>query len=107
MHFKPEPTHYIKGILADLQGGWSCLRNEVVNKADKFPHELVQRLIFHIDEGMSWESVRNLDKMKDAFLLIANIIQQNPVDEEITHWVEDIQKTLADVLNAIKRGEII
>ena len=104
MSFHIEPTHYIRGILADLQGAWSCLRQAIVEEA---PREIMQRLLFHTDEGLSWESVRNLDKMKNALVLIQNIITQHPVNEEIVYWVDDVQEILAEVCSAIKQGAIL
>lgn len=57
MAFKSEPTHYIKGILADLQGAWSCLRHEVIESTHP---DLMQRFLFHIDEGMSYDECERL-----------------------------------------------
>ena len=61
MAFHTEPPHYMKTVLSDLQGAWENLRDAVVH-AHPFPES--DRLLFHIDEGMSWESVRNLENMK-------------------------------------------
>ena len=61
MPFDEEPSGYTKTVLSDLQGAWQNLRDAVV-EAHPFPES--QRLIFHIDEGMSWENVRNLEKMQ-------------------------------------------
>ena len=61
MPFDEEPSGYTKTVLSDLQGAWQNLRDAVV-EAHPFPES--QRLIFHIDEGMSRENVRNLEKMQ-------------------------------------------
>ena len=61
MPFDEEPSGYTKTVLSDLQGAWQNLRDAVV-EAHPFPES--QRLIFHIDEGMNWENVRNLEKMQ-------------------------------------------
>jgi hypothetical protein len=58
--FKTEPTGYEKTILSDLQGAWGVLRESVVNSAG---FEGWDRALFHIDEAMSWETVRNLRLM--------------------------------------------
>jgi hypothetical protein len=55
--FDTEPTGYEKTILSDLQGAWQCLRNEV---ADNPGFTGWEKALLHIDEAMSWESVRNL-----------------------------------------------
>ena len=60
MAFKTEPTGYEKTILSDLQGAWDVLRESVVNSAG---FEGWDRALFHIDEAMSWETVRNLRLM--------------------------------------------
>ena len=57
MAFEKEPGSYEKTVLSDLQGAWQNLRDEVVEEAG-FPNW--ERVLFHIDEAMSWESVRNL-----------------------------------------------
>jgi len=46
--------------------------------------ENADKLLFHIDEAMSWESVRNLARMKTTFILIRNIALQALADQ--TAW---------------------
>lgn len=60
MVFNDEPMQYKKSILSDLEGAWSNLRDAV---AERHPFPESQRLLFHIDEGMSWENVRDLEQM--------------------------------------------
>ncbi len=48
-----EQTGYIKTSLSDLQGAWENLREAVVNNFG-FPNS--DKLLFHIDEAMSWET---------------------------------------------------
>ena len=67
MSFTVEPTGYEKTILSDLQGSWSVLRDSVVDAAG---FEGWDRALFHIDEAMSWESVRNLKRMPPLVLII-------------------------------------
>jgi len=70
MPFYQEPAGYHKTILSDLQGAWGNLRNAVV---DNFQTVDCSKLLFHIDEAMSWESVRNLNHMRETFLLVQSI----------------------------------
>ena len=70
MTFYTEPTGCKKTALSDLQGGWQNLRDSVV-EARPFPEW--ERLLFHIDEGMSWESVRNLEQMRAMLLVIHTV----------------------------------
>ncbi len=103
MTFYTEPPHYRKTALSDLQGAWGNLRKEVV-KAHPFPES--ERLLFHIDEGMSWENVRNLDNMRKTLLLIRNIAVQSKVPDEVSEWIEDVEENLEEVFTAIAEGEI-
>ena len=73
MTFYTEPSNYQKTALSDLQGAWQILRQHVVG-ACPFPN--CDKLVFHIDESMSWESVRNLEHMEKTFLLVHNRIEQ-------------------------------
>lgn len=84
MTFYKEPKHYEKTVVSDLQGAWGNLREAVVD-ARPFPES--ERLLFHIDEGMSWESVRNLDSMRKTLLLIQNIAAQSKVPDEVAEWI--------------------
>ncbi len=60
MNFFEEPVGYEKTALSDLQGAWLVLRDEVVKKIG-FSNS--DKLLFHIDEAMSWECVRDLNRM--------------------------------------------
>jgi len=107
MKFDIEPVNYEKSILSDLQGSWQCLRDSVVEMP---PSELQQRLIFHIDEAMSWESVRDLNRMKKALLLIFNIVCQKKEENvglEVIEWLEDIREILSEVFRSIEHGEVL
>ena len=63
MAFEKEPGGYEKTVLTDLQGAWQNLRDEVVAEAGFSNWE---RVLFHIDEAMSRESVRNLQTMHNC-----------------------------------------
>ena len=103
MTFYEEPSQYRKTALSDLQGSWESLREIVVN-ARPFPEW--ERVLFHIDEGMSWENVRNLKNMQKALLLIQNITAHFDVPDEVSEWVEVVTNNLEEVFEAMEKGEI-
>jgi hypothetical protein len=98
-----EPIQYAKTALSDLQGAWENLRESVM---EHYPFPEWQRLLFHIDEGMSWESVRNLDHMRSTLLLIRNIATPVDVPEAVTYWIDAVWQNLEDVFAAIAEGDI-
>ena len=102
MAFITEPTGHIKTALSDLQGSWGNLRNAVVENFG-FPDS--DKLLFHIDEAMSWESVRNLNAMKSTFILIQNIAQQTETPEEVAEWIDDVRESLDAAFEAIAEGK--
>lgn len=102
MSFENEPTGYEKTALSDLQGAWGILRSSVV-KNFGFPHS--DKLLLHIDEAMSWESVRNLKQMKSTLLLVENIIAQTESPEEVIEWVQDVRGSLEETIEAIAEGK--
>ena len=102
MAFITDPTGFHKTALSDLQGAWGNLRDSVV---DNFGFPNSDKLLFHIDEAMSWECVRNLKLMKETFLLIQNISVQSKAPEEIIEMVGMVRDSLEDVFSAIKEGE--
>jgi hypothetical protein len=96
MSFFQEPTHYEKTILSDLQGAWSCLRT-AVEESGGFPG--IDRMLFHIDEAMSWETVRHgIHRMKPLLILIRNIAVQGKADDETLQFIEDIQEILDEMM---------
>ncbi len=103
MTFYEEPSQYRKTALSDLQGSWENLRKIVVN-ARPFPEW--ERVLFHIDEGMSWENVRNLKNMQKALLLIQNITVQFDVSDGVSEWVEVVTNNLDEVFEAMEKGEM-
>ena len=103
MSFQQEPTGYEKTALSDLQGAWENLRANVV---EQLPFPEWERLLFHIDEGMSWESVRNLGSMRAALLMIHNIAAQADVPPDIIEWINTVWSNLEEVFAAIAEGEI-
>lgn len=102
MPFQSEPTYYLKDILSSLQGAWQRLRNAAVDLPSS---EVRDRLLFHIDEAMSWECVRNLDCMRHAFLVVANIVQREVPSDDVAAWTEGVRDILNEVLQCFHRGE--
>jgi hypothetical protein len=101
MRFHTEPIGYTRTVLSDLQGSWGNLR-EAVLKLHPFPES--DRLLFHIDEAMSWESVRNLNRMRKAFLLVRNLASRID-DEDLALWTDHVQENLDEVAAAIAEGK--
>ena len=102
MTFITEPTGYEKTAISDLQGSWGNLRDTVVNNFG-FPDS--DKLLFHIDEAMSWESVRNLKLMKSTFILVQNIVTQTEAPGEVREWLDDVRESLDAAFEAIAEGE--
>lgn len=102
MTFITEPAGYIKTAVADLQGSWGNLRR-VVEENFGFPDS--DKLLFLIDEAMSWESVRNLNSMKQTFMLVQNIALQKETPDEVTEWIDDVRESLDAAFEAIANGE--
>ena len=103
MAFDREPAGYEKTALSDLQGAWQNLRDTVVEHAG-FPEW--ERVLLHIDEGMSWESVRNIRYMSRCLLLVRNILIQAEVPEEVIFWLEEVSRLMDETLEALQKGEI-
>ena len=96
MPFVQEPTGYEKTILSDLQGAWGLLRASVVDAAG---FEGWDRAIFHIDEAVSWENVRNLKRMPPLLLIIRNICSQGKAPEEILENIREVDEILKEALS--------
>ena len=73
MAFPTEKTGYLKTILSDLEGAWEVLRQSVAEEPGMNAQD---RLLFHIDEAMSWETVRNLGRRPPLLLIIRNLCAQ-------------------------------
>ncbi len=102
MPFAKEPASYMKTAWSDCQGAWQLLREAVV-EAHPFPES--KRMLFHIDEGMSWESVRDLDLMRKALTLVENIAKQAKVPRDVAEAIVDLRQSFQDLLEAIDEGE--
>jgi len=103
MAFEKEPTGYEKTVLSDLQGAWQNLRDEVVEEAG-FPNWA--RVLFHIDEAMSWESVRNLQSMHNSLVLVRNLLGQKDVPKALNDYLQGVNELMNDALLALEEGDI-
>ena len=103
MAFITENTGYEKTSLSDLQGSWEILRSVVIENFG-FPES--DKLLFHIDEAMSWESVRNLKIMNTTFIIVQNIARQAKAPDEVMDWVDDVRVGLDTVFKEIADGKI-
>jgi hypothetical protein len=88
--------------MSDLQGAWGNLR-EVVAENTGFDN--CDRLLFHIDEAMSWESVRDSDRMKSTLTVIRNMAAQTDIPDAPAHWIQEVSSILDKVLEKIRNGE--
>jgi len=98
MTFEKEPASYEKTVLSDLQGTWQNLRDAVVEHAGFGGWE---RALPHIDEAMSWESVRNLRYMNKCLLLVRNILAQSDAPEAVAFWLEQVDTVMDEALQAL------
>ncbi len=95
MPFTKESSGYEKTILSDLQGAWTLLRESVVESGGFDGRD---RVLFHIDEAMSWESVRNLGRMPPLLLIIRNLCLRGGAPEEVIENIEQVHDILHEVL---------
>ena len=95
MRFPTESDGYQKTILSDLQGAWQVFRESVV---DTGGFKNWDRVLFHTDEAMSWEAVRNLDRMPALVLIIRNLCIQSTLSGEVMQNLEEIGNILEETL---------
>jgi len=95
MPFYTESNCYDKTILSDLQGAWALLRDSVVESGG---FDGAGRVLFHIDEAMSWETVRNLRLMPPLLLIIRNLCVQGNAPREVLEYIENVKHILDEVL---------
>ena len=103
MSFEIEPTGYERTVLSDLQGAWQNLRDEVAEQAG-FPDW--DRVLFHIDEAMSWESVRNMQRMRGNLVLVRNLLRQGGVPVTVREYLEVVNNLMSETFKAVKESEI-
>jgi len=63
------------------------------------------RLLFQVDEAMSWECVRDLSRMRAMTTLIRNIALQSEASTEIIEGIDDVVEALREVFAALSEGE--
>lgn len=102
MGFFTEPLGYEKTILSDLQGAWGCLRESVAEQAG---FDGWDRMIFHIDEAMSWETVRHLERMEPLLVLIRNLAVRGHAPTEVIEAITEVAEIFKEVKEALQRGE--
>jgi hypothetical protein len=66
--------------------------------ADSGGFENRERVLFHTDGAMSWETVRNLRRMAPLVLIIRNLCMQSGVTGEIMFNLEEISNILEETL---------
>ncbi len=102
MNLYTEPTGYEKTIISDLQGAWENLRDAVASNAG---FKEWDRILFHVDEAMSWESVRDLQRMHSTFIVIRNLAAKSEIPDTLANWIKEVSMILEDVLKRIANGE--
>lgn len=61
------------------------------------------RVLFHIDEAMGWETVRNLAQMPQMLLIITNLCRQGNAPNEVMECVSAVKEILQEVLEEYPR----
>jgi hypothetical protein len=56
------------------------------------------RVLFHIEEATSWETVRNLNRMPPLLLIIRNLCSQGKGPGEVMESIDEINDILKEVL---------
>jgi hypothetical protein len=95
MSFTTEPTGYQKTILSDLQGAWMAFRQSLI---DSGGFKNFDRVLYHTDEAMNWETVRNLNRMPPLILIIRNLSIQGGASDEIMFSLDEIADVLEETL---------
>jgi hypothetical protein len=73
---------------------------------DHRPFSEWKRLLFHIDQGMSRVSVRDLGQMRNTLLVIHNIAAPTEVPNDVAEWIGRVKDNLDEVFSALAEGEI-
>ena len=63
------------------------------------------KIIFHIDEAISWECVRDLNQMYPLINLIHNLANQNEAPESIIESIIEVRRNFEEVRTAFIKGE--
>ena len=102
--FPTEQTTSHRTILSDLQGAWSLLRESVVESGG---FDGADRVLFHVDEAMSWEAVRNLMRMPPLLLVIRNLCVQGQAPPEVMENLTYVTEILDEVVSDLRDGEML
>jgi len=84
-----------KTILSDLQEVWNVFRQAVV---DNVGFQGWEKVLFHTDEAISWETVRDLKLMPPLVLIIHNLCFQGSTPEEVLLFMNMIHKIFEESL---------
>lgn len=93
--FYTEKNSYKKTSLSDLQGAWENFRELLLGM---HPFEDSNRVLFHVNEAMSWEIVRDLNEMKNIHLLVKNILKKTGHYESLSVEMDDIALCLEEAI---------
>ena len=102
MSFFKEPTQFEKTALSDLQGAWTVLRDTVV---ENFGFPGSDKILLYIDEAMSWECVRDLNRMYPLINLIHNLAKQHEAPGSILTSIVEVRRNFGEVRTAFIKGE--
>jgi hypothetical protein len=102
MRFDTEPVGYEKSILSELQAAWQSLRDAL---AENPGFDDWERALLHVDEAMSWESVRNLRYMRGWLNLVRDILQRADAPAEVIECLEAVNELMDEALAALASGE--
>ena len=61
------------------------------------------RVLFHVDEGMSRETVRSLNRMPPLVLIIRNLCVQGGAPGEILRNLDDVEEVLKEAVEKFPR----
>ena len=78
----------------------------VGRSADNPGFDRWEQALFHIDEAMSWECVRNLRQMNKTLVLVRNLIQRGNAPEGVLECLESVNELMAETLDALDHHEI-
>ena len=78
---------------------------EVEVIAENFGFPGSDKIIFHIDEAMSWECVRDLNRMYPLINLIHNIANQHEAPGSIIEAITEVRRNFKKVRTAFIKGE--
>ena len=57
-------------------------------------------MLLHVDEAMSWETVRHLPRMRPLLLLIRNLAIQNQAPAVVLEDIENVSGLLEEALSS-------